>query len=160
MPPKISSIRLKTTHDSGFTLIELLIVLSLLALLLSIAVPRYMYATDSAKEKVRAQNLATLRDALDKFTADQGRYPAELNELVARRYLHRLPVDPVTGSEQWEVVPDPRGSLSGVYDVRPPVSKAGDSDIAEVAPTTLPAGSPEDMGRDRIQHVTTEGNSR
>src|SRR4051812_5757347 len=71
----------------GFTLIELLVVFTLVALLLTIAVPRYLTTTETAREKVRAQNMATLRDAIDKFKADQGRYPTELADLVGKQYL-------------------------------------------------------------------------
>lgn len=105
----------------GFTLIELLVVFSLLALLLSIAVPRYLSTTDTAREKVRLQNMATLRDALDKFKADQGRYPSELAELVQKQYLRNLPVDPVSGSSSWTPLPHPAALETGVYDISPPV---------------------------------------
>lgn len=85
----------------GFTLIELLVVFTLLALLLSIAAPRYLSTVDNSRDKVRQQNLATLRDALDKFKADQGRYPNELTELVSKQYLRALPMDPVSGTHAW-----------------------------------------------------------
>lgn len=104
----------------GFTLIELLVVFSLLALLLSLAVPRYLSTTDTAREKVRLQNMATLRDALDKFKADQGRYPSELAELVHKQYLRNLPVDPVSGSSSWTPLPHPAALETGIYDVSPP----------------------------------------
>ena len=103
----------------GFTLVELLVVFTLIALLLTIAVPRYMTAADGAKEKVRAQNLATLRDAIDKFKADQGRYPSELPELVAKRYLRAIPLDPVTDSTEW-VVMGTQSGVQGVQDIAPP----------------------------------------
>ncbi|MDB5870670.1 MAG: gspH [Ramlibacter sp.] len=105
----------------GFTLIELLVVFSLLALLLSIAVPRYLNATETAREKVRAQNMATLRDALDKFRADQGRYPTELGELVQKQYLRAVPLDPVSGSNNWTPMAHPAGAEPGVYDIAPPL---------------------------------------
>jgi general secretion pathway protein G len=111
---------MKTHAYRGFTLIELLVVFALVALLLTIAVPRYMNTADAAKVKVRAQNLATLRDAIDKFKADQGRYPNELTELVQRNYLRALPEDPVSGSTGWTPVAAPGGTESGVYDVAPP----------------------------------------
>lgn len=104
----------------GFTLIELLIVFALIALLLTIAVPRFLGSAEIAKEKVRAQNVATLRDAIDKFRADQGRYPKELPELVQRGYLRALPVDPVSGSDTWNAVVSPNASEPGVYDVAAP----------------------------------------
>lgn len=106
----------------GFTLIELLVVFTLLALLLSIAVPRYLTTVDSSREKVRQQNLATLRDALDKFKADQGRYPNDLAELVTKQYLRTLPKDPVTETQAWVPLTHPTGLEAGVYDVAPPKS--------------------------------------
>lgn len=113
---------------AGFTLIELLVVFTLLALLLGIAVPRYLGSVDSAKDKVRQQNLSTIRDALDKFKADQGRYPADLGELVNRKYLRSVPLDPVSGSQAWTLLPPPTGEGDGVYDVAPPAgAEAGKS---------------------------------
>lgn len=109
-----------TAGRRGFTLIELLVVFALLALLLTIAVPRYLHSTEAAKERVRAQNLATLRDAIDKFKADQGRYPAALSELIQRQYLRQLPLDPVTYSDQWSTLPVPGGAEAGIYDVAAP----------------------------------------
>ncbi len=104
----------------GFTLIELLVVFTLLALLLSIAVPRFLATTDTAREKVRSQNMATVRDALDKFKADQGRYPTELAELVQKQYLRSIPLDPVSGTTSWTPVAHPTGVEPGIYDVAPP----------------------------------------
>jgi len=82
----------------GFTLIELLVVLAILGLLLSLAAPKYVRSVDNAKETVLAENLRTTREAIDRFHADRGRYPASLDELVARRYLRSLPVDPLIDS--------------------------------------------------------------
>ncbi|MEO5672334.1 MAG: prepilin-type N-terminal cleavage/methylation domain-containing protein [Ramlibacter sp.] len=106
----------------GFTLIELLVVFTLLALLLSIALPRYLGTTQTAREKVRLQNMATLRDAIDKFKADQGHYPAELAELVTKQYLRSLPQDPVSESNGWTPLPHPAALEPGVYDIGPPGS--------------------------------------
>ncbi len=106
--------------SAGFTLIELLVVFTLLALLLSIAVPRYFHSVDGAREKVRQQNMATMRDALDKFKADQGRYPTELAELVSKQYLRYIPLDPVSGSNTWTPLAHPAGLEVGIYDVAPP----------------------------------------
>lgn len=107
----------------GFTLIELLVVFTLLALLLSLAVPRYLSTVESSREKVRQQNLATIRDALDKFKADQGRFPNDLAELVSRQYLRAIPQDPVTETQAWVTLTQPGGQESGVYDVAPPRSE-------------------------------------
>lgn len=121
-------------RSRGFTLIELLVVFTLLALLLSIAVPRYLSTTDTAREKVRAQNMSTLRDALDKFKADQGRYPSELSELVQKQYLRALPHDPVSGSSSWTPMPHPAGTEPGIYDVSAP-AVAASAPIEVAAPS-------------------------
>lgn len=113
--------RPRRPHAAGFTLIELLVVFSILALLLTLATPRYFKAVDGGKEKVQAQNLATLRDAIDKFRADQGKYPMQLQEVVDKRYLREIPLDPVSGSRAWEVLPFPTGAEPGIYDVRAPL---------------------------------------
>src|SRR5436190_20730931 len=90
----------------GFTLIELLVVLAALALLLGLAVPRYVEHVDRARETVLRQNLAALRDSIDKFNADRGRYPADLGELARERYLREVPRDPITDrSDTWVVQP-------------------------------------------------------
>jgi general secretion pathway protein G len=104
----------------GFTLIELLVVMAILALLLTIAVPRYLAHVDRSREAVLRHNLTLMRDAIDKHHADKGRYPDSLGELVTQRYLRAIPADPVTGREDtWAVVVPPPGSDPGaVYDVR------------------------------------------
>ncbi len=103
----------------GFTLIELLVVLAIVGTLLSIAAPRYFHSVDASKEAVLAENLRIARKAIDQFYADSGRYPAALDELVARRYLRALPVDPVAGnSTEWTLVTPPVGSESGIADLR------------------------------------------
>jgi general secretion pathway protein G len=116
---------------SGFTLIELLVVFTLIALLLTIAVPRYLGTTETAREKVRLQNMATLRDALDKFNSDQGRYPAALTELVDKHYIRALPLDPVTGSTAWTTIPRVGASAPGVYDIAPPEAAARVGETAD-----------------------------
>lgn len=103
----------------GFTLIELLVALAIVALLLSIVVPRYFGGLTRAEEAVLKENLALMRDALDKHYADTGRYPAALEELVARKYLRSIPPDPVAQSASaWIQVPPADARLGGVFDVR------------------------------------------
>lgn len=104
----------------GFTLIELLVVLAILGLLLSLAAPKYLHSVDRAKEAVLAENLRITRSAIDRFHADLGRYPISLEELVARRYLRTLPVDPLLDSATaWRlvVIQDEEGA-SGVVDLK------------------------------------------
>ncbi len=103
-------------RKAGFTLIELMVVMAIVALLLSIAAPRYFNHLDRAREAALRQTLATLRDAIDKYHGDTGHYPQDLEELVARRYLARLPTDPVNDSrETWISVP--LADEPGIWDV-------------------------------------------
>ena len=105
---------------AGFTLIELIVVMSIVALLVSIAAPRYFRSVDRAKENTLQTSLNVMRDALDQFAADKGRYPESLPELVDNRYLRAVPTDPLTGSATtWVMVTPPDPSMrGGVYDVR------------------------------------------
>ncbi|AHN75580.1 type II secretion system protein G [Pandoraea pnomenusa] len=90
----------------GFTLIELLVVLAIVALLLSIAAPRYFRQYDKARETVLRHNLETLRRALDDYRDDRGESPATLDVLVTAHYLKTLPLDPVTGrNDTWRLAP-------------------------------------------------------
>lgn len=103
----------------GFTLIELLVVLAIIGTLLSLALPRYNGSVDKSKEAVLRQNVATLRDAIDKFHGDSGKYPQSLDDLVDKQYLRRIPLDPVTNSEKtWITVPSEDADDPGVMDVK------------------------------------------
>ncbi len=105
----------------GFTLIELIVVMAIVALLVGIAAPRYFNSVERARDNSLRTSLNVMRDAIDKFAADKGRYPAALQELVEQRYLRRLPEDPMTGSDSsWiELPPPPDGDTPGqVGDVR------------------------------------------
>lgn len=103
----------------GFSLLELLVVLAAIGLLLGIAAPRYFEHLDRSREAVLRQNLFALRDAIDKFHADRGRFPTDLAELVRERYLRAIPVDPITErTDTWKPVKPPDGQSDGVYDVR------------------------------------------
>lgn len=108
----------KFRHSTGFTLIELLVVMAIIATLLSIVSPRYFNSIDKAKETVLRQDLAIMRDAIDKFYSDMGSYPITLDELVERRYLRSIPIDPLTESnETWVEMPPLNEEEEGVYDV-------------------------------------------
>lgn len=92
--------------------------MSIIALLMSIAVPRYFHSTDKAREAVLKENLLQVRDAIDKFYGDRGRYPDTLDDLVTRKYLRRVPVDPITDSPQtWVVIAPDESGQGGVFDI-------------------------------------------
>ena len=104
--------------DAGFTIVELLVVLAAVALLLSVAAPRYIQHLETAREVALKEDLRQMRDAIDKFFADQARYPANLDELVAKRYLRNVPVDPVTDrSDTWVIVAPGKAATGAVFDV-------------------------------------------
>lgn len=105
----------------GFTLIELIVVLAIIALLVSIVAPRYYRSVERARENTLRTSLNVMREAIDKFSGDHSRYPDSLQELVDKRYINKLPVDPLTErSDSWLMLPPPPDSLytSGVFDVR------------------------------------------
>ncbi len=118
--------------EPGFTLIELLVVMAIIATLLSIAVPRYNGTTDDAREAALKSDLRTVREAIDHYHADRGFYPETLEDLVEKRYLRAIPVDPITGDiTTWVLHPPPPGNTpattssgmatgtpTGIYDIR------------------------------------------
>lgn len=116
----------------GFTVIELLVVLAAIALLVSVAAPRYVQHLDRAREVALKDQLRATRLAIDQFWADHGRYPDDLQELVARRYLNRLPIDPLNedSATAWNVTPPPPGRHGRLYDLH------------SAAPGTAPDGTP------------------
>ncbi|SHN37938.1 type II secretion system protein G (GspG) [Duganella sacchari] len=108
-----------TMKHKGFTLIELLVVLGIVALLLTLAVPRYFPSIDKSKEVVLADNLRNVRQVLDQYYGDTGRYPDSLEQLVEKKYLRALPVDPLTESDTtWTIVPPEDSAKGGVYNIR------------------------------------------
>ena len=110
-----------TARRRGFTLIELIVVMAIVALLVSIAAPRYLASLDRARETSLRSSLLVVRQAIDQFAADRGRYPDSLAELVESRYLRQLPEDPLTGlRDGWVLLaPPPDSALPGaVWDLR------------------------------------------
>lgn len=103
---------------TAFTLIELLVVMAIVSILLTIAAPRYFSHMDRAREATLRQSLSVMRDAIDKFQSDTGKYPESLDELVTRRYLRSVPSDPLTDSSTtWIIVPPQPPAVGSVYDV-------------------------------------------
>ncbi|PHV07059.1 type II secretion system protein G [Janthinobacterium sp. BJB412] len=103
----------------GFTMIELLVTLAIIAMLLTLAAPRYFGSIERTKEDVLREDLYILRNAIDHYYADKNVYPAELKDLVKEKYLRSLPVDPYTQSaNSWTVVPATDVALGVVSDVK------------------------------------------
>ena len=107
------------TQTRAFTLIELLVVMTIVAILLTIAAPRYFASIDKSKEVTLRQDLNVMRDAIDKFQGDTGAFPETLEELVTKNYLRAIPMDPITESvTTWQTMPPPDARKTGVYDVK------------------------------------------
>lgn len=103
----------------GFTLIELLVVMTIIALLLTLAVPRYFHSVERSKDTVLRDNLSIVRESLDKYYADLGRYPDSLDDLVTKKYLRSVPRDPVTESTtSWLIVAPADASKGAIYDIK------------------------------------------
>ncbi|MDF3935223.1 type II secretion system protein [Pseudomonas citronellolis] len=103
----------------GFTLIELLVVMAIIATLMTIAMPRYFNSLEQSRETTLKQSLSVMREALDHYYGDTGRYPESLDELIGQRYLRSLPVDPITErNDLWLTVPPPDGVSGAVADVK------------------------------------------
>ena len=101
----------------GFTLIELLVVLAIIAMLLTLAMPRYFASLERAKVDALRHDLATMREAIDKYYGDTGQYPDSLDQLVGKKYLRAIPPDPLTDSPETWVVEPPKEGLGAVLDV-------------------------------------------
>ena len=113
----------RTRGAAGFTLIELITVIALIAILAVIALPNYKAAIIQSKEAVLKEDLYRLRDLIDQYYFDKGRYPASLEALVEDGYVRQLPADPFTRSATWTEVfaepdPDRPDDPPGVYDVK------------------------------------------
>lgn len=103
----------------GFTLIELLVVMAIIATLLSLTMPRYFHSVDKSKEAALQADLNGLRDAIDKYYSDTGKYPDTLDDLVAKKYVRSIPPDPITESNlTWLVVAPEDPVLGKVGDIK------------------------------------------
>ncbi|MGB9609371.1 MAG: type II secretion system protein [Bryobacteraceae bacterium] len=115
--------RIRSGSRSGFTLIELMIVMAIIAVLVSVAVPMYQKSVIRARETVLRQNLFTLRTVIDEYTYDKGKAPQSLEDLVREGYLRQIPIDPMTGQADWEIIMEEAASSvnqsePGIFDVR------------------------------------------
>ena len=103
----------KLTRLRAFTLIELLVVLGIVALLLTLAVPRFFPSIDATRETILEENLRNTRAIIDQYKADTGRYPDSLEQLVEKKYLRELPMDPITESRETWIVEPPQDEEQG-----------------------------------------------
>lgn len=125
MEPRIQSGRVdRRRRLLGFTLIELMIVMAIIAVLMSVAVPIYTRSITRAKESVLKNNLFSLRTVIDEYTYDKQKAPQSLQDLVSEGYLRQIPIDPMTGSsDSWKVVmEDALNAVNqtepGIFDVK------------------------------------------
>ncbi len=94
----------RRSSEAGFSLLELLIAMFIIIILLSVAVPSYQRSVQNARETVLKENLWQMRRSIDQFTADKGRLPQSIDELVENKYLREVPVDPITEENEWDEV--------------------------------------------------------
>jgi len=111
-------------RQRGFTMVELMIVMAIIVILISIAIPQYQKAMIRAKESVLKNNLFTLRQVIDEYTYDKQKAPQSLQDLVSAGYLRQIPVDPITtNADSWKIIQeDPSNTVDqsqpGIFDVR------------------------------------------
>jgi general secretion pathway protein G len=123
-----------TGSRRGFTLIELLAVMAIIATLLTIAVPRYFRSLQRSREAVLQQDLTALREAIDKFYGDTGKYPPALAVLVEKRYLRAIPVDPIAkATDKWVVVNADDPEDNGIKDVHSGAEGTGENGVPYAA---------------------------
>jgi general secretion pathway protein G len=122
-----------TGRRRGFTLIELLVVMAIIATLLTLAVPRYLRSVQRTREAVLKQDLTALRESIDKFYGDTGKYPQTLAVLVQKHYLRNIPVDPIArAADKWIVVTSEDPEDNGVKDVKSGAEGMGESGVPYV----------------------------
>ncbi|WP_439503222.1 type II secretion system protein [Methylophaga sp.] len=115
---------------AGFTLIEILVVLTIIAILLTLVAPRYFDSVDRSKEKVLRHDLIVMRSAIDQYLGDRNEYPNSLQDLVDGRYLREVPVDPITDRRDTWVFSEPtnneyEGNIADVFSGSPLISSEG-----------------------------------
>jgi general secretion pathway protein G len=123
-----------TGKRRGFTLLELLVVMAIIATLLTIAVPRYFGSLQRSREAVLKQDLTTLREAIDKYYGDTGKYPQSLAVLVEKHYLRSIPVDPIArAADKWVVVNADDPEDNGIKDVMSGAEGTGEAGVSYAA---------------------------
>jgi general secretion pathway protein G len=114
----------------GFTFVELMVVITIIVILITMAIPIYNNTIRRSKESVLKNNLFTLRTVIDNYTYDKQKAPQSLQDLVSEGYLREIPMDPMTGSNNWRTIQEPAGqsvsqSEPGIFDVKSASDKTG-----------------------------------
>ena len=94
----------KPNKQSGFSLLELMIAMFIIIILLSVALPTYQRSVQQARETVLKENLFQMRRSIDQFTADKGKMPKSIDDLVTEEYLREKPMDPLTETREWKEI--------------------------------------------------------
>jgi general secretion pathway protein G len=121
----------RRTGRRGFTFVEMMVVITIIVILISVAIPIYNRAIVRAKESVLRNNLFTLRTVIDNYSYDKAKAPQSLQDLVTEGYLQKVPIDPMTGSNQtWRtIMEDASQSISqsepGIFDVKSGSDRTG-----------------------------------
>jgi len=108
-------------NQDGFTFIEIMIVLVIIGILVTLAQPSFTTSVQRAREAALKENLFVMRDVIDQHYADHGEYPPSLEVLIEKRYLRKVPKDPITGTEAtWVLVHDKNedGMEAGIFDIK------------------------------------------
>ena len=125
-------------RNRGFTLLELIIVISIMAILVSIAVPNFTTSIKQSREAVLKQNLFTLRDLISQYTLDKQKPPQSLDDISHAGYMKEIPQDPITGAADWQVEQcaedetmsvdsQDSGGICDVHSSSPQISTRGDA---------------------------------
>ena len=109
--------------QAGFTFVEMMVVITIIVILITVAIPIYQKSIIRAKESVLRSNLFTLRTVIDNYTYDKEKAPQSLQDLVSDGYLKKVPLDPITNTEDWKLVmEDATQAINqaepGIFDVR------------------------------------------
>jgi general secretion pathway protein G len=122
-------------RSRGFTLVELIVVVAIIGILVTVAMPIYKDSVRKAREAVLREDLWVMRDAIDQHFTDKGHYPSDLNALVDAGYLKQIPVDPITNASDTWVTEDAEADDSGSSDAPP-----GIKDVHSGAPGSTSDG--------------------